>query len=186
MDSLRIDNKTIFRNSLPIAFAYIVLGFTFGALFSSKGGSPIEAILISIFCFAGAAQFVAIEFYKSDFSIISMFLTIFILNLRHIFYGISLINSWTGYRRYYLLMSLTDENFGISNLYLDKKPNENEWLKIYGLNHSYWILGCLLGSLMPSTLIQNIIGADFSIIALFVAILASSIRKRKGSQNAIN
>lgn len=181
-----LSNKNILKNSLPIAFAYLVLGFTFGVLFSSKGGSSFEALMISIFCFAGAAQFVAIEFYRPDFSPWLMFLTIFTLNIRHIFYGISFLNTWRGYRKIYLFLSLTDENFGISNLYREHKPNDKEWVKIYALNHAYWVVGCFSGSLVSSSLVNTIVGADFSLIALFIAIFASAMRKRKVGQNAIN
>jgi 4-azaleucine resistance transporter AzlC len=174
-----LSNRSILKNSIPIAFAYIVLGFTFGALFSSKGGSSFEALIISVFCFAGAAQFVAIEFYRPDFSAPFMFLTIFTLNIRHVFYGISFLNTWSGFRKIYLFLALTDENFGISNLYRDHKPSEKDWVKIYSLNHSYWVIGCFSGSLLPSDLFQKVLGADFSLIALFVAIFASAIRKRK-------
>lgn len=186
MDTVPISNKIIFKNSLPIAFAYLILGFTFGALFSSKGGSPFEALFISIFCFAGAAQFVAIEFYRSDFSAFFMFAMIFTLNIRHIFYGISFLNTWSGFRKIYLFLALTDENFGISNLYREHKPTDKEWVKIYALNHSYWVLGCFSGSLVPSSLIHKILGADFSLIALFVAIFASAMRKRRMALNANN
>lgn len=181
-----LSNKSIIKNSLPVAFAYLVLGFTFGALFSSKGGSPFEALIISIFCFAGAAQFVAIEFYRPDFSAIFMFITIFTLNIRHIFYGISFLNTWAGYKKIYLYLALTDENFGISNIYREHKPSDNEWLKIYALNHSYWVVGCFSGSLVSSSFINRIVGADFSLIALFIAIFASAMRRRKVGQNAIN
>ena len=186
MDTVPLSNKNIFKNSLPIAFAYLILGFTFGALFSLKGGSSFEALIISVFCFAGAAQFVAIEFYRPDFSALFMFITIFTLNIRHIFYGISFLNTWTGYRKIYLFLALTDENFGISNLYREHKPSDKEWVKIYALNHSYWVLGCFSGSLVPSSFIQNILGADFSLTALFVAIFAGSMRKRTVALNAIN
>ena len=178
MDTLHIKNKTIFKNSIPVAVAYLLIGFTFGALFSAKGGSAIEALVISIFCFAGAAQFFAIEFYSEDFSIPVMFFSIFILNIRHIFYGVSFLNNWKAFRKFYLFMSLTDENLGMSSLYKDKNPSEIEWVKIFALNHFYWILGCTLGSLVPSEIIHKIVGADFALIALFVAIFANTVRKR--------
>jgi 4-azaleucine resistance transporter AzlC len=184
MDTVPLSNKSIFKNSLPVAFAYIILGMTFGVLFSSKGGSPFEALIISIFCFAGAAQFVAIEFYRPDFSAVFMFVTIFILNIRHIFYGISFLNTWSGLRKIYLFSALTDENFGISNLYRVHAPSDKDWVKIYSLNHSYWVLGCFTGSLAPSSYTKNILGADFSLIALFIAIFASSMKKRKVALNA--
>jgi len=176
---MRLNTFTLIKNSLPIAFAYLILGFTFGAIFSLKGGSTLESFVISLFCFAGAAQFVALEFYKPHFPVLLFFVTIFILNIRHIFYGLSFIGSWKGLKNIYLFGSLTDENFGISSLYRNHDLKDRDWIKIFALNQSYWVIGCTLGTLVPLKLISNIQGADFSLIALFVAIFASSIRKRR-------
>jgi 4-azaleucine resistance transporter AzlC len=183
---MHLSNRNIIKNSLPIAFAYIILGFTFGALFSSKGGTPLEALVISLFCFAGAAQFVALEFYKPDFPVVFMFVTIFTLNIRHVFYGMSYINTWKGIKKIYLLMSLTDENFGISNYYRSFKPSDNEWIKIYSINHGYWVFGCIAGSLIPLELFNRVLGAEYSLIALFIAIFASSMKRRKKLAYAYN
>lgn len=179
-----LSHKSIFKNSLPVAFAYLILGFTFGALFSAKGGSALESFLISTFCFAGAAQFVALEFYRPDFSWAFLFITIFTLNIRHIFYGISFLNTWSGRSKVYLFMALTDENFGISTLYRKHAPSAKDWLKIYALNHSYWIVGCTVGSLIPGEFMKSIQGADFALIALFMSIFASSMKKRFGGAHA--
>ncbi len=75
-------------------------------------------------------------------------------------------------------MALTDENFGISSLYRDKNPEQSVWFKIFFLNHFYWVTGCVTGSLLATKIVQNIVGADFVLIALFVAIFSSSMRKR--------
>jgi 4-azaleucine resistance transporter AzlC len=181
MDAMSIGNKEILKNSSPIAFTYITLGITFGALFSIKGGSTFEALIIATFCFAGAAQFVALEFYNSGFSFIFLFTTIFILNIRHIIYGLSFLNMWKGWRKFYLFSALTDENFGISQIYKSKEPSDNEWLKIFSINHLYWILGCVFGSLIPESTLKSFEGSDFALTALFVAIFTSSLKSRKVS-----
>lgn len=180
-----LSNRSIIKNSLPVAFAYILLGLTFGVFFSAKGGSPLESLIISFFCFAGAAQFVALEFYSNEFSPLFMFITIFILNIRHLFYGMAFSNVWKGSRKVYLFMALTDENFGISNMYRHHKPNEQIWLKIFMLNHAYWVFGCFSGSLIPSSFIQTVVGAEFSLIALFVVIFASAVKKRRRIPHAV-
>jgi 4-azaleucine resistance transporter AzlC len=185
MDAMPLSNKSIIKNSLPVAFAYILLGLTFGVFFSAKGGSSLESLFISLFCFAGAAQFVALEFYSNGFSPLFMFITIFILNLRHVFYGMAFSNVWKGGHKIYLFMALTDENFGISKMYREHKPNENEWLKIFMLNHAYWIFGCFTGSLFSAHFIQRVVGAEFSLIALFVVIFASAVKKRIRTPYAI-
>lgn len=182
---MSLKTTEILKNSIPVAFAYITLGLTFGALFNSKGGAPLEALVIAVFCFAGAAQFVALEFYRPDTSFAFLFVTIFTINFRHIFYGSSFLSKWHSPQKYYLLSALTDENFGIASLYKEKRLSGQDWIKVFSLNHSYWVLGCVLGSLVPSSVLQRFLGAEFSLTALFLAIFATAIKKRK-TQSALN
>lgn len=175
-----LKTKDLIFKSLPVALGYLGLGFTFGVLFSSKGGGPLEAFLISLLCFAGAAQFVALEFYNSESSFFFMFFTIFLLNIRHIFYGLKHLSLWrTGIHRAYLFSALTDENYGMTSVYSHYKLTEKEWVQIFGLNHLYWVFACTLGALVPGGLMEYVKGADFSLVALFIVIFASALKSKK-------
>ena len=178
---MSLSNKQILKNSLPIAFTYITLGITFGVLFSQKGGSALETFLIALFCFAGSAQFIAIEFYGPNNSLAILFSTVFLVNIRHSIYSFSFLNMWKGWKRIYLFSALTDENFGVSQFYRQLTPTDSEWVKIFSLNHIYWIIGCVLGNFTPPELIESFQGSEFSLTALFVAIFTSSIKKRMTS-----
>lgn len=172
--------KNYFIKSLPVALGYLTLGLTFGILFQAKGGSVAEAFLIATFCFAGAAQFIALEFYRPGFSASFLFITIFTLNLRHIFYVLNKIELFQkNWKRTYLLMALTDENYGMMSFYDEIKFTNNEWFKVFALNHFYWILGCVSGSLAPKIIIDMSKGAEFSLIALFIVIFASNIKRKR-------
>ena len=173
-----LKNSDLLKNSLPIAFAYIILGFTFGVLFRGKGGTPIEAFLISAFGYSGVSQFIALEFYQGGFPVLVLFSTLIVINLRHVLYGIPFLNLWHGHLKFYLFGTLTDEAFALSQIYRSKKPSMLEWVKIHFLNHSYWIFGCVSGSLVPASVVHKMLGADFALIALFIAIFASTTRKK--------
>lgn len=171
--------KEIFSNSLPVALGYLSLGFTFGVLFSAKGGSTLEALIISVLCFAGAAQFIALQFYQKEFSVLFMFSTIFLLNIRHIFYGLKYLNLWEkGWSRFYLFSALTDENYGMTALYANKGLSVDEWMKVFGLNHFYWVFGCTIGASVPSDALKYLKGADFSLVSLFIVIFASTLKTK--------
>ncbi len=171
--------KEIFTNSLPVAFGYLSLGFTFGVLFAGKGGSALEAFLIALFCFAGAAQFIALQFYQPAFSWVFLSTTIFLLNIRHIFYGLKHLNSWKkSVGRVYLFSALTDENYGMTNVYSSRNLSTSDWIKVFGLNHFYWVLGCTLGALVPAQALGYIKGADFSLVALFIVIFSSALKSK--------
>lgn len=182
---MSLSRREIIKNSLPVALGYLSLGFTFGVLFTGKGGSAIEAFMIALFCFAGAAQFISLQFYRPESSFTFMFLTIFLLNIRHVFYGLKHLNLWPrGFSRFYLFCALTDENYGMTSLYSSKDLNWKDWVKVFGLNHSYWIIGCTLGALVPSTMIDLIQGADFSLIALFIVIFAGALKSKLPAKGA--
>ncbi|MFY7994332.1 MAG: AzlC family ABC transporter permease [Bacteriovoracaceae bacterium] len=177
---MSLKTSELIARSLPVALGYLALGFTFGVLFSSKGGSPFEAFIISLLCFAGAAQFVALEFYKSDSSFIFMIITIFLLNLRHVFYGLRHLSLWRrGVSQWYLFLALTDENYGMTNVYSKSQLTQSEWVKVFGLNHFYWVLACTMGALVPVSVMDYIKGADFSLVALFIVIFASAIKSKR-------
>ena len=176
---MSLNVSEILKNSLPVAFGYLTLGFTFGALFVGKGGSVLESFLIAFFCFAGAAQFIALQFYHPGFSYSFMFLTIFLLNVRHIFYGLKHLNLWPqGVRRFYLFCALTDENYGMTTVYASEKLSTGEWTKVFGLNHLYWVTGCTLGAFVTPGMMTLIQGADFSLIALFIVIFSGALKSK--------
>jgi 4-azaleucine resistance transporter AzlC len=176
---MSIARTEIIKNSLPVALSYITLGLTFGALFSAKGGSPLEALIISVFCFAGAAQFIALEFYGNNFSFTYLFIAVFICNVRHVFYGLSFLQKWSGWKKIYLFSALTDENLGISYHYINRSLRENDWLMVYGLNHSYWIIGCVVGSLVPISNLDSIKGFSFALVAMFISILCNLLKQER-------
>lgn len=175
---MSLKNSYILKNSLPIAFAYIILGFTFGVLFGGKGGTPLEAFFISAFGYSGVSQFIALEFYQGGFPVVVLFSTLIVINLRHLLYGIPFLNLWEGKLKFYLFGTLTDEAFALSQIYRGKKPSMVEWVKIHFLNHFYWVLGCVAGSLVPASVVHKFVGADFALVALFVSIFASTVRER--------
>jgi 4-azaleucine resistance transporter AzlC len=178
MDTLQLENNEIFKKSISVGFSYLVLGCAFGAVFNSKGGSLFETLIIALFCFAGAAQFAAISFYKGEFNHILMFLTIVAINIRHIFYGfVSIGMLKPGFGRIYILMALTDENFAMREIYKGIKVSNREWLKIFGLNHLYWIIGCVCGSFLSSTSESFIDLAEFSLVCFFVSLFTASSKK---------
>lgn len=173
--------KSIFLFTLPVAISYIFLGLTFGVIFANKGGSIFESFFISLTTFAGAAQFYGLEIYGNDYSLITFFLTVFFINLRHIGYGVAIgkdFGSW-GLRKIYMIFALTDENFGMWQLSADK--NLPKMLKVFFLNHCYWIIGCTLGVVWGSQI--KLKGLDFILTALFIVLLVDNglkiVKERK-------
>ncbi len=166
--------KNAFIKSLPVMAGYIVLGIGFGILLKEAGYGLFWSFLMSLTIYAGSMQYVAVSLLTSGASLISVALTTLMVNARHLFYGISMIDKYegAGNKKAYLIFSLTDETYSI--LCGDDIPEEldKHWYSFFVslFNQCYWILGCVLGSLVGTIFTFDTAGIDFSMTALFVTV----------------
>lgn len=98
--------KKVFPQTVPIMAGYISLGIAFGLLLQSIGYGPIWALLMSVFIYAGSAQFLAVELLVAGATLPHVALLTLLLNFRHLFYGLSMIEKYrgTGIRKIYLIL----------------------------------------------------------------------------------
>ena len=85
-----------FKLTIPIFAGYIVLGIAFGVMLANLGYNPIYTTIMSIFIYAGSGQFVAVSLLANHIDLINVFIISFVINFRHIFYGISLLKTYSG------------------------------------------------------------------------------------------
>lgn len=173
-----MSNRELFKNviikTLPVMAGYIVLGIGFGVLLSVNGYGLFWALIMSIFIFAGSAQYVGISLISGGASILTTALTILMVNARHLFYGISMINKYkgAGKRKPYLIFALTDETYSLvyNGDYPDGVNKYRYWFLISLFNQIYWVTGSVIGSVVGSVLKFDSTGIDFSMTALFVTV----------------
>lgn len=175
--------KEGFKYSLPILATYILMGAVFGIMMAKAGYSARLSLLMSIVIYAGAMQFVAVGLLAGGLPILSIVAICLSINARQFFYAIASLDRYgfRGWRKWYLVFSVTDETFAILNLReqkaciqnQDKIHNQKVMFFISLCNHCYWIIGCVGGTLLGGYLsfIQNINGLDFIVIATFTVIL---------------
>ena len=167
--------RRAFRDSLPIMAGYLALGIGYGVLLQSKGYSFWWAILMSVTMFAGSGQYAGVDFMASGASLLSTAFMTLIINCRHFFYGVSLLEKYRGtcIVNPYLIFGLTDETYSItatSTLDDDISP-KHYYFFLTALNHSYWITGCVLGAVLGMFLPFSSEGVDFAMTALFIVIM---------------
>lgn len=178
--------KKCFPLTIPILFGYLSLGFAFGILLSSAGYGPVWAFFMAIFIFAGTGQFLCVEFLAVGASIPQVIILTVLLNFRHFFYGLSMIDRFKngGIWKIYSIFGMTDETFGL--LTSAKLPTGVDRHKAYFvitlLDHIYWIMGCVLGATIGTLVEFNSSGVDFAMTALFVVLV---IEQWKANQNHI-
>lgn len=127
--------------------------------------------------YAGSMQYVALDLLGTSASLIAVAVTTLMVNCRHLFYGISMVDRYknSGKARPYLIFALTDETYSLVCGDLKDIPDDKKnvyYLCVSLFDQSYWITGCVLGSLLGMIIPFNVTGIDFALTALFVTILA--------------
>lgn len=167
--------KRAFIDTIPVLTGYLVLGIGFGIIMKSNGYGILLTFAMSLFIYAGSMQYVAIGLLAGGASLITIALTTLMVNARHLFYGISMLGRYkaTGLRKPYLIFALTDETYSlVCNDRLDSSAQETAdyYLWVSLLNHSYWISGSVIGSILGSVIPFNSEGIDFALTALFLTV----------------
>lgn len=166
--------RTAFLDTVPVMTGYVFLGFGFGILMQQNGFGVLWAAAMSLFIYAGSMQYVAISLLTSGASLVTAAMTAFVVNARHLFYGISMVDAYKGMgkKKPYLIFGLTDETYSlVSQLQIPEDVRPKGYCFLVTLfDHFYWVAGTVLGSLAGSLLPINYEGVDFALTALFVTI----------------
>lgn len=174
--------QSAFRASLPVMAGYIVLGMGFGVLLSDKGYSFLWAVLMSTTIYAGSMQYAAIDLISGGASLITTALMTLMINARHFFYGLSMLDRYqgAGKKKPYLIFALTDETYSLVVSPAPEGCDEKQyyfWVSL--LDQIYWVLGSLIGGLLGPLLPFDSTGMDFAMTALFVVIFVEQWKSAK-------
>jgi len=172
-----------FKASIPVLCGYMTLGIAFGLVLIDAGYPWWLSPLMSIFMFAGAAQFVAIGLFSAGMPLGTILLTQALVNIRHIVYGLSLITKFkdSGKMKAYLIFALTDETYSLETTLdtPDGVPEKNFYFTIALLDQLYWITGSTIGALIGNLIPLDFTGVDFSLTALFAVLTVEQFLKTK-------
>ncbi len=174
MESNKQIAKKAFLASIPVLSGYLVLGMGFGILLRTAGYGVGWAFSMSLLIYAGSLQFVGVSLLAGGASLIAVALTSLMVNARHLFYGISMVEKYSGAgkKKPYMIFALTDETYSLVCADPDVPPEDFHrycfLLSIF--DHSYWICGSVLGSLLGSALPFDTTGIDFALTALFITV----------------
>ena len=170
--------RSVFSASIPVAMGYVPLGAIFGVLLVQAGGPWWLALLVSVWVYAGSAQYALVPMLSAGLGAWSVAITVALINLRHVFYGLSLLEQQPEQRwaRAYLMFALTDETYSVVTTW----PKETPPMRIVALamlHQGWWVLGTLLGCGLATLIPTNLQGLDFSMAALFAVLCVEQWRR---------
>jgi 4-azaleucine resistance transporter AzlC len=170
--------------AVPIVLGYLPLGFAFGVLAKEAGMSVAQAVMMSVLCFTGAGQYIAIGIMQAGGAVITIILANILVNLRYLLFSTSTV-PYLKDRVQPLVASLlsyglTDETYAVAMNHYQDHPATASYLA--GLNltsHLGWIgstlLGALLGSFITNT---DRLGLGFALPAMYTCLLVLMINRR--------
>lgn len=154
--------RAAFAQTLPVLAGYLFLGFAYGVLMRRAGFSTLWAVGLSLFIYAGSMQYAAVPVLTGAFDPIGAFLLSIMVNARHMFYGISMLEKYRRAGKWapYLIFSLTDETFSVN--VAAKVPQGVDETAFYAatsaLDHAYWVGATLLGAVLGGVLTLEVKG----------------------------
>lgn len=165
--------KQAFYKSIPVMAGYLVLGIGFGILLRNAGYGVLWAASMSLFIYAGSMQYVGVGLLAGGASVLTTIITTVMVNARHLFYSISMVDRYKEASKYkpYMIFGLTDETYSLlcdGRVPHGADPNHYRFL-VSLFNHSYWVAGSIIGSLLGGVLPFSTAGIEFSMTALFAA-----------------
>lgn len=181
--------KAAFPHTIPIMTGFLFLGMTYGIYMNVSSFSFWYPMLMSMTIFAGSMEFVTVNMLLGAFHPLQALSMTLMINARHLFYGISMLDKYkgTGLKKLYLIFGMCDESFSIN--YTAEIPGDVDkgwfmmWVTV--LNQLYWVLGSTLGGIFGSFIHFNTEGLDFVMTALFVVIFLEQWMKEKNHTNGI-
>jgi 4-azaleucine resistance transporter AzlC len=135
----------------------IPFGIAYALLAQTNGFTKFEALFMSLFVFAGSAQLAIIDMAPRHAGYLAILLTVLLLNLRHVLYGLTLDLKLARPRsipKPLLAAGMTDENMGLTIAHMQGKP-ATDWyfmgtvLSLYGSFAMATSIGVFLGGRIP-------------------------------------
>jgi 4-azaleucine resistance transporter AzlC len=166
--------KAAFPQTIPIFTGFCFLGLAYGIYMNASGFSFVYPMFMSLLIFGGSLEFVAVEMLLSPFAPLSVIVMTLLIQARHLFYGISMLDKYKGmgWKKFYMIFGMCDESFSINCSADIPEDVDKGWFMFFVtlLNQFYWVASATIGGLIGSLLKINTDGISFVMTAMFVVI----------------
>lgn len=172
-----------FPNTIPILAGFLFLGIAYGIYMNQSGFKFYYPMFMSFIIFAGSVEFATVSWLLGSFDPINTFFLTLMINARHLFYGLSMLEKYNipGWQKLYLIYGMCDESFSINATIDIPKEIDKGWFMFFVtmLNHMYWVAGATIGGIFGSFIPFGTKGIEFVMTALFVVIFLENWLKEK-------
>ena len=168
--------------AMPIVLGYVPVGLAYGILAQKAGISALNIILMSILVYAGSSQLIAVSLFGAHVPVLSIIMTTFVVNLRHLIMTSALtpyLKHWRKYELAAFAYEVTDETFAVhSTQFPEGVPGKAEVFAINVTAQTAWITGTILGIVL-GRLVTDVkpFALDYALPAMFVALLVLQIKQ---------
>ncbi len=178
-----------FPHTVPILAGFLFLGISYGVYMNVSGFPFIYPCLMALTIFGGSLEFVAVTMLLGSFAPLQTLILTLMIQARHIFYGISMLEKYkgTGFKKLYLIFGMCDESFSINYTAEPPADVDKGWFMFFVtlLNQLYWVMGATLGGILGSFIPFDTAGLEFVMTALFVVIFLEQWLKEKKHYTAL-
>lgn len=187
--TIREAAKAAFPYTVPIFAGFTFLGMAYGIYMRSLGFSALYPMIMSVTIFAGSMEFITANLLTQPFDILNALILTLLVNARHIFYGLSILDKYgkAGRKKYYLIFGMCDESFSIN--YSADVPDgiDKGWLMFFVtlFNQFYWFFGATLGGICGEFITFDTTGIDFVMTALFIVIFMNQFEKETDKSSSV-
>lgn len=181
--------QAAFPQTIPIFAGFLFLAMTLGIYMVKLGFPAWIPILTSAVVFAGSVEFIAANLMLGIFNPIQAITLAIMVNARHLFYGISMLDKYRGIgkKKLYVIFGMCDETFSINYTADIPEGVDRGWFLFWVtvLNHMYWIFGASIGAIFGTVLKFNTKGLEFVMTAMFIVIFMNQWEKEDNHTSAI-
>lgn len=175
--------KAAWPKTIPIMAGFLFLGFSYGVYMNVSGFSFVYPMVMSAVIYGGSLEFLTVSMLLSPFAPLQVFTVSLMIQARHLFYGISMLEKFngTGLKKFYLIYGMCDETFSVNYVADIPADVDRGWFMFFVtlLNQIYWVAGATLGGLFGSLITFNTKGLDFVMTALFAVIFLDRLMTEK-------
>ncbi len=181
--------KAAFPCTIPIFTGFWFLGLAYGIYMKVSGFSFVYPMLMSLLIFGGSLEFITVEMLLSPFAPLQVFIMALLIQARHLFYGISMLEKFkgTGWKKFFLIFGMCDETFSVNYTAEIPEDVDKGWFMLWVtfLNQFYWVSAATTGGLIGSLLKFDTTVISFVMTAMFVVIFLEQWLKEKNHVSSL-